>query len=87
MPPFFCVDVGWRKPAPQIFNTRCRFLMSMLEIRYSLGMIHGRTLQVQSKVAFAAILIDPRGAVTDALIERSIPDGTAALLDALNHAE
>jgi len=62
----FCVDVGWRKPAPQIFQ----HALSLLDVDARDSVFVGddprQDVAGAERSGLRAILIDPRGAVTDA---------------------
>jgi len=62
----FCVDVGWRKPAPQIFQ----HALSLLDVDARDSVFVGddprQDVAGAEQSGLRAILIDPRGAVTDA---------------------
>jgi putative hydrolase of the HAD superfamily len=62
----FCVDVGWRKPAPQIFQ----HALSLLDVGARDSVFVGddprQDVAGAQRSGLRAILIDPRGAVTDA---------------------
>ena len=61
----FCVDVGWRKPAPQIFQRALSLLD--VEARHSVFVGDDPHWDVAGAVrsGLRPILIDPRGAVAD----------------------
>jgi putative hydrolase of the HAD superfamily len=62
----FCVDVGWRKPAPQIFERA----LSLLDVDARDSVFVGDDLRQDvvgaERSGLRAILIDPGGAATDA---------------------
>ena len=62
----FCVDVGWRKPAPQIFQ----HALSLLDVDARDSVFVGddprQDVAGAEQSGLRAILIDPREAVTDA---------------------
>ena len=62
----FCVDVGWRKPAPQIFQ----HALSLLDVDARDAVFVGddprQDVAGAARSGLRAILIDPRGAATDA---------------------
>jgi len=62
----FCVDVGWRKPAPQIFQ----HALSLLDVDARDSVFVGddprQDVAGAEQSGLRAILIDPRGAVLDA---------------------
>jgi putative hydrolase of the HAD superfamily len=62
----FCVDVGWRKPAPQIFQ----HALSLLDVDARDSVFVGDDLRQDVAGAVRSglrpILIDPRGTVTAA---------------------
>jgi putative hydrolase of the HAD superfamily len=80
----FCVDVGWRKPAPQIFE----HALSLLEVdapeSVFVGDDPGQDVAGAEGSGLRAILIDPRGAPADARCPaiRSLTD-LLPLLDAM----
>ena len=62
----FCVDVGWRKPAPQIFQ----HALSLLDVDARDSVFVGddprQDVAGAEQCGLRAILIDPRGAAADA---------------------
>ena len=62
----FCVDVGWRKPAPQIFQHALSLLNVDARASVFVGDDPRQDVAGAEQSGLRAILIDPRGAVTDA---------------------
>jgi putative hydrolase of the HAD superfamily len=62
----FCVDVGWRKPAPQIFQQALSLLDADARDSVFVGDDPRQDVAGAERSGLRAILIDPRGAVSGA---------------------
>jgi putative hydrolase of the HAD superfamily len=62
----FCVDVGWRKPAPQIFQQALSLLDADARDSVFVGDDPRQDAAGAARMGLRAILLDPRGAVSDA---------------------
>jgi len=62
----FCVDVGWRKPAPQIFQQALSLLDADARDSVFVGDDPQQDAAGAERSGLRAILLDPRGAVSDA---------------------
>jgi putative hydrolase of the HAD superfamily len=80
----FCVDVGWRKPAPQIFQRALSLLGVAARNSLFVGDDPRWDVAGATQSGLRPILLDPRGAVADAAcpVIQSLPD-LLPLLDAM----